>query len=151
MGGKEPAGNFCAEGLRTKDGTAAPMLKRSSRGRGNGGEGKGGVGKPVNCCTIARKLEVSVLRTVVGARLDALDLFLGPRGAAAERSPCTGGCTDEGLAEADADAEERAAVMAPRVVQVEYEDSKDGWIPFCHAESRLRELDSGVEKGKEAR
>lgn len=31
----------------------------------------------MNSCTIARKLEVSVVRTVVGARLDALVLFFG--------------------------------------------------------------------------
>lgn len=31
---------------------------------------------PVNSCTIARKLDVSVVSTVVGALLDALVLFL---------------------------------------------------------------------------
>lgn len=34
-------------------------------------------GIPVNCCTIARKLLVSVLSSVTGARLEALDLRLG--------------------------------------------------------------------------
>lgn len=90
-------------------------MKRSSRGRGNGEEAaKGGVGNPVNCCTMARKLEVSVARTVVGARLEALDRFLEPLGAAVERSACTGGCTDEGLVDTDAD--DLVAVMAPGVV-----------------------------------
>lgn len=40
---------------------------------------KGGAGIPVNSCTMARKLVVSVVKTVVGARLEALDLFLGFR------------------------------------------------------------------------
>lgn len=34
-------------------------------------------GIPVNCCTIARKLLVSVLSSVTGARLEARDLRLG--------------------------------------------------------------------------
>lgn len=37
---------------------------------------KGGAGMPVNSCTMARKLEVSVVRTVVGARLEARERFL---------------------------------------------------------------------------
>lgn len=36
----------------------------------------GGEGMPVNSCTMARKLVVSVVRTVVGARLEARGLFL---------------------------------------------------------------------------
>lgn len=36
----------------------------------------GGEGIPVNSCTIARKFVVSVVRTVVGARREALVLFL---------------------------------------------------------------------------
>lgn len=31
---------------------------------------------PVNCCTIALKFDASVLRSVVGALLEALDRFL---------------------------------------------------------------------------
>lgn len=34
-------------------------------------------GIPVNCCTMARKLLVSVLSSVTGALLEALDLRLG--------------------------------------------------------------------------
>lgn len=37
---------------------------------------KGGAGIPVNSWTIWRKLDVSVVRTVVGARRDALVRFL---------------------------------------------------------------------------
>lgn len=116
-------------------------MRRSSRGRGKGEAAKGGVGKPVNCCTMARKLEVSVVRTVVGARRDALDRFLDPRGAAAERSACNtgGGCSDDGLADAD----DR---MPSVVVQVEYDDIEDGGIPAGHVESN-----SGGGRGKEAR
>ena len=41
---------------------------------------KGGDGMPVNSCTMARKLEVSVVSTVVGARRDARVRFLDPLG-----------------------------------------------------------------------
>jgi hypothetical protein len=37
---------------------------------------------PVNSCTMARKLDVSVVRTVVGARCDARVRFLEPLGGA---------------------------------------------------------------------
>ncbi|KAF3950726.1 hypothetical protein CMV_023556 [Castanea mollissima] len=37
-------------------------------------EAKGALGPPVNCCTMALKFEVSVLRKIVGVRLEALDL-----------------------------------------------------------------------------
>jgi len=37
---------------------------------------KGGAGMPVNSCTMARKLEVSVVSTVVGGRREALGRFL---------------------------------------------------------------------------
>lgn len=67
--------------------------KRSSRGRENGEEMKGAAGKPVNSCTIARKLDVSVARTVVGARRDARERFLDPVGRAGN---WVGSCT-EGL------------------------------------------------------
>ena len=40
---------------------------------------KGGAGIPVNSWTIALKLEVSVVRTVVGALLEARVRFLGLR------------------------------------------------------------------------
>lgn len=36
----------------------------------------GADGPPVNCCTMARKLVVSVLSKVVGVRLEALDRLL---------------------------------------------------------------------------
>lgn len=63
---------------------AAPDLaaKRSSLVRGKDELLNGGAGIPVNSWTMARKLEVSVVRTVVGARREALDLFRGFRGAA---------------------------------------------------------------------
>lgn len=111
---------------------------------------KGGVGNPVNCCTMARKLEVSVARTVVGARLEALDRFLDPLG--------TSGAADEGggggaeAAGPEADGGGRAAVEAELVENVAYE----WWVGLDHRESRGRELCSGgggkgKEKGKEAR
>lgn len=45
----------------------------------NGEDAKGWAGIPVNSCTMARKFDVSVVKTVVGARREALDLFLGLR------------------------------------------------------------------------
>lgn len=36
---------------------------------------KGAIGPPVNCCTMARKLVVSVLSKVVGVRREARDLL----------------------------------------------------------------------------
>lgn len=60
----------------------AALPKRSSREREKGGTAaKGGAGIPVNSCTMARKLEVSVARTVVGALREARDRFFGLRGA----------------------------------------------------------------------
>lgn len=54
--------------------------KRSSRALGKEEAGvNGGAGIPVNSWTMARKLEVSVVRTVVGARLEARFRFLGLR------------------------------------------------------------------------
>ena len=44
---------------------------------------KGGDGMPVNSCTMARKLEVSVVSTVVGARRDARVRFRDPLGGCA--------------------------------------------------------------------
>lgn len=52
-----------------------PMLKKSSRPEQVDEAEKGEAGMPVNSWTIARKLEVSVVRTVVGARRDALVRF----------------------------------------------------------------------------
>lgn len=100
--------NFCGNGLRRYGEPRAllepdwnspnPVLKR---GRTNGEAGtKGAAGNPVNSCTMARKFDVSVVSTVVGGRLDALDLFFGPRagallaGAIGRFSDATGGCTD---------------------------------------------------------
>ena len=56
--------------------------KRSSRALGKEeeeGGWKGGAGIPVNSWTMARKLVASVVRTVVGARLEARVRFLGLR------------------------------------------------------------------------
>jgi hypothetical protein len=50
---------------------------------------KGGDGMPVNSCTMARKLEVSVVSTVVGARRDARVRFRDPLGGCAS-APCPG-------------------------------------------------------------
>jgi len=60
---------------------AAGVPKRSSLFLRNGEdeEVKGGAGIPVNSWTMARKLFVSVVKTVVGARREALDRFLGFR------------------------------------------------------------------------
>lgn len=55
--------------------------KRSRRLLGKAELLKGGAGIPVNSCTMALKLVVSVVSTVVGARLDARDLFFGLRAA----------------------------------------------------------------------
>lgn len=100
--------NFCGNGLR-RYGEPRPLLEPDwnspnpvlRRGRTNGEAGtKGAAGNPVNSCTMARKFDVSVVNTVVGGRLDALDLFFGPRvgallaGAIGRFSDATGGCTD---------------------------------------------------------
>lgn len=53
--------------------------KRSNLVLLKGEDAKGGAGMPVNSCTMALKLLVSVVSTVVGARRDALDLFFGFR------------------------------------------------------------------------
>jgi hypothetical protein len=50
---------------------------------------KGGDGMLVNSCTTARKLEVSVVSTVVGARRDARVRFRDPLGGCAS-APCPG-------------------------------------------------------------
>lgn len=51
----------------------------------------------MNSCTMARKLDVSVVRTVVGGRRDALDRFLEARAGpgAAGRSGWTGWWPEE--------------------------------------------------------
>ena len=72
-GGSSMPGYLRGEG-RMRNGGGPPR----SRGRtaGGGAGAKGGAGKPVNSCTMARKLEVSVVSTVVGGRRDALGRFL---------------------------------------------------------------------------
>lgn len=79
--------NFCGNCLR-KYGEPRVLLEPDwnspnpvlRRGRINGEAGtNGAAGNPVNSCTMARKFDVSVVRTVVGGRLDALDLFFVPR------------------------------------------------------------------------
>lgn len=83
-----PSGGSCSE---SEDEWAAvlmaePAVENRSRRRelysdGDAPEEKGGAGMPVNSCTIARKLDVSVVSTVVGARLEARVRFLDePRG-----------------------------------------------------------------------
>lgn len=52
---------------------------RSNLPLGNGEDVNGGAGIPVNSWTMALKLVVSVVSTVVGARREALDLFFGFR------------------------------------------------------------------------
>lgn len=55
---------------------------RSSLVLGNNGDDEdvnGGAGIPVNSCTMALKFVVSVVNTVVGALLEALDLFFALR------------------------------------------------------------------------
>lgn len=81
--------SFWAKGLRRYEGGGAgskwadlmveAVLNRSSRLLGNGEEVKGWAGIPVNSWTMARKLVVSVVSTVVGARREALERFLGLR------------------------------------------------------------------------
>jgi hypothetical protein len=105
--------NFCGNGLRRYGEPKAllepdwnspnPVLRR---GRTNGEAGtKGAAGNPVNSCTMARKFDVSVVNTVVGGRLDALDLFFGPRVGAllvvaiGRFSDATGGCMDADVTE----------------------------------------------------
>lgn len=138
--------------------------KRSSRGRENGEEMKGAAGKPVNSCTIARKLDVSVARTVVGARRDARERFLEPRGVAVVRAGWVGGCTeglrlllpDGGLRpgaatsivfDDDDDEEEEVVVKPSRMVQL-CSNSDDGGRDLAHVMSRPRGLGSGVVEGK---
>lgn len=52
---------------------------------------------PVNSCTMARKLDVSVVSTVVGARREARVRFLEPLGVAVGVAPAVvAGAADEG-------------------------------------------------------
>eukprot|EP00252_Welwitschia_mirabilis_P026149 TRINITY_DN843_c0_g1_i2.p2 TRINITY_DN843_c0_g1~~TRINITY_DN843_c0_g1_i2.p2 ORF type:complete len:253 (-),score=-34.51 TRINITY_DN843_c0_g1_i2:397-1155(-) len=65
-------------------------------------EPKGAGGMPVNSWTIARKLVVSVVKTVVGARREARERFLPTRSVGAsldaeDGGPCPGGCGTGGL------------------------------------------------------
>lgn len=83
-------------GLESADLMEEAVLKRSIRALENEEAEKGGAGIPVNSCTIARKFDVSVVRTVVGALLDALDLFFGflpAFGCPTFSDPC-GSCID---------------------------------------------------------
>lgn len=82
---EELRGTLCTKGrnryggdseLVRLDRRAEAVPKRSSRARANDVAEKGGAGIPVNSCTMARKFDVSVVRTVVGARREALDRFL---------------------------------------------------------------------------
>lgn len=50
-----------------------PKLAKPDEAEDDGVGAKGAFGPPVNCCTMARKLVVSVLRRVVGVRREALD------------------------------------------------------------------------------
>lgn len=70
-------------------------MSRRERGKEEEEEGvaKGEVGMPVNSWTMARKLDVSVVSTVVGARREARERFLELRGGGGGGS----GGADEGL------------------------------------------------------
>ena len=48
-----------------------PRLAKPDDAEDDGVGAKGALGPPVNCCTMARKLVVSVLRRVVGVRREA--------------------------------------------------------------------------------
>lgn len=94
------------KGRRRKGDTAAAeemgWRNWSMRGRRKGeeeteGRAKGAAGIPVNSWTMARKLEVSVVSTVVGARREARDRFLEFRGGgAAGGSACASTAAVEG-------------------------------------------------------
>lgn len=80
--------SFWAKGLKRYEGGAwskwpdlivEAVPNRSSLLLGKGEDVKGWAGIPVNSWTMARKLVVSVVSTVVGARREALDRFLGLR------------------------------------------------------------------------
>jgi len=87
--GGSSTGYLRGEG-RKRNGGVPP--RRRGRTAGGGAGAKGGAGKPVNSCTMARKLEVSVVSTVVGGRREALGRFLaGLAGAGAGGSGGTGG------------------------------------------------------------
>lgn len=93
--------SFCAKGRRRYGGSeeagspAAPAAERRAEDEKMWSKrelkdppgppapaAKGGLGMPVNSCTMARKFEVSVVSTVVGARRDARALFRDPLGGA---------------------------------------------------------------------
>lgn len=134
--------------------------KGPSRGRENGEEMKGAAGKPVNSCTIARKLDASVERTVVGARRDARERFLEPRGLlAAGGAGWVGGCTEglrlllpdggppPGAATAMAFDDDDDDDEPSRMAQL-CSNSDDGGRDLAHAMSRPRGLGSGGVEGK---
>jgi hypothetical protein len=87
--GGSSTGYLRGEGRMRNDGV---LPRRRGRTAGGGAGAKGGAGKPVNSCTMARKLEVSVVSTVVGGRREALGRFLaGFAGAGAGGSGGIGG------------------------------------------------------------
>lgn len=94
----------------------AAAWRRSNRARGKGDDAKGGAGRPVNSCTMARKLDVSVVSTVVDARRDARDRFLELRGgaAAAAAGPgLWGGGTEEGCCNVGSDDDGDGLMLIP--------------------------------------
>lgn len=115
-GGKleDTVGSLCGKGRRRYGGSEA--VASAAERREDGGEkmwskrvrsdaagpptptpaAKGGDGMPVNSCTMARKLEVSVVSTVVGGRREALGRFLAGFAGAAGGSGGTGGGGGEG-------------------------------------------------------
>ena len=86
--GGSSTGYLRGEG-RKRNGGVPP--RRRGRTAGGGAGAKGGAGKPVNSCTMARKLEMSVVSTVVGGRRDARGRFRGGLRAAADDEPGAGG------------------------------------------------------------
>lgn len=105
--GRDGDRTFWGKGRRRKGGGGASVgerklteaeWKRWKRERAKGEEdaaAKGGDGMPVNSCTMARKLDVSVVSTVVGARREALERFFELRDPAAAVAVGTGCCTDD--------------------------------------------------------
>jgi hypothetical protein len=73
-----------------KVGSWGPPKSMPAGPRWGANDGGGGAGMPVNSCTMARKLEVSVVTTVVGGRRDARGRFRGGFRAADDEAEAAG-------------------------------------------------------------
>lgn len=138
-----PLGGYVCEAARNgslKWYRVGAVLTRTPPGRRRGGAAKGGgAGKPVNSCTMARKLEASVVSTVVGGRRDGLGRFLVCLRATVGGDGSCSAAT--GKEQSGGRWKQEAAPCSSRKVE-EGEGGKSGWS------SRKAEASAAVEDGR---